>query len=275
MPCLHSLMQTLEWVWENSKVCVNPRRRGWGLHKLSHSPKLSLVFASGYVNTARVIYFLILKWLALYNFVCVCFLPVHTTFWKEQHGNIQEKSEKAKRCRRAITSLWLLYELQQIFGCTSDLLCVASTDCELYSCCCWPGILCDIPYRNNRAKGEIRKGIWLRCCSNSMLVMLLKQQAELRNIRLVLISTLYILIYTNSFSMRAPQHSFEHANSRRDIKWAKIRKQLQNAHECCQLLPYLFAMTKSPAFDNMTTRSSSKSSAIPEREALKVAFLSS
>ena len=51
-------MQTLEWVWENEKVCENPRRGGSGLHKLSRSPKLPLVFASGYVNTARVLYFL-------------------------------------------------------------------------------------------------------------------------------------------------------------------------------------------------------------------------
>ena len=34
------------------------RRGGSGLHKLSRSPKLPLVFAPGYVNTARVIYFL-------------------------------------------------------------------------------------------------------------------------------------------------------------------------------------------------------------------------
>ena len=26
LPCLHGLMQTLEWLWENSKVCVNPSR---------------------------------------------------------------------------------------------------------------------------------------------------------------------------------------------------------------------------------------------------------
>ena len=50
-------MQTLEGVWENSKVSVNPR--GSGLQKLSaRSPKLPLVFASGYVNTARAIFFL-------------------------------------------------------------------------------------------------------------------------------------------------------------------------------------------------------------------------
>ena len=61
LPCLHSLMQALEWVWENEKVCVNPRRGGSGLHKLSRSPKLPLVFASGYVNTASVLYFLIIK----------------------------------------------------------------------------------------------------------------------------------------------------------------------------------------------------------------------
>ena len=56
-PCLHSLMQTREGVWENEKVCVNPSRHGEGLHKLSRSPKLTRVFASGYVNTASVLYF--------------------------------------------------------------------------------------------------------------------------------------------------------------------------------------------------------------------------
>ena len=50
-------MQTREEVWENEKVCVNPSRRGEGLHKLSRSPKLTRVFASGYVNTASVLYF--------------------------------------------------------------------------------------------------------------------------------------------------------------------------------------------------------------------------
>ena len=50
-------MQTRERVWENEKVCVNPSRRGEGLHKLSSSPKLTGVFASGYVNTASVLYF--------------------------------------------------------------------------------------------------------------------------------------------------------------------------------------------------------------------------
>ena len=38
-------MQTLEGVWENS-------------HKLLSSPKLPLMFASAYVNTASVLYFL-------------------------------------------------------------------------------------------------------------------------------------------------------------------------------------------------------------------------
>ena len=56
-PCLHSLMQTREGVWKNEKVCVNPSRRGEGLHKRSSSPKLTRVFASGYVNTASVLYF--------------------------------------------------------------------------------------------------------------------------------------------------------------------------------------------------------------------------
>ena len=57
-PCLHRLMQTQEGVWENSKVCVN-RAAGEDLHKLrlSSSPKLPRVFASGYVNTASVLYF--------------------------------------------------------------------------------------------------------------------------------------------------------------------------------------------------------------------------
>ena len=55
-PCLHSLMQTREGVWENEKVCVNPSRRGEDLHKLSSSPKLTRVFASGYVNTTSVLY---------------------------------------------------------------------------------------------------------------------------------------------------------------------------------------------------------------------------
>ena len=50
-------MQTRERVWENEKVCINPSRRGEGLHKLSRSPKLTRVFASGYVNTASVLYF--------------------------------------------------------------------------------------------------------------------------------------------------------------------------------------------------------------------------
>ena len=55
-PCLHRLMQTQEGVWENSKVCVNTNL---DLHKLrlSSSPKLPRVFASGYVNTASVLYF--------------------------------------------------------------------------------------------------------------------------------------------------------------------------------------------------------------------------
>ena len=34
LPCLHSLMQTLEWVWENSKVCLNLSRRGQCQHVL-------------------------------------------------------------------------------------------------------------------------------------------------------------------------------------------------------------------------------------------------
>ena len=56
LPCLHSLMQTLKWVWETSKVCVNPRRGSSGLHKHSRSPKLPLVFASGYVNTVHIVH---------------------------------------------------------------------------------------------------------------------------------------------------------------------------------------------------------------------------
>ena len=50
-------MQTREGVWENEKVCVNPSHDGEGLHKLSSSPKLTRVFASGCVNTASVLYF--------------------------------------------------------------------------------------------------------------------------------------------------------------------------------------------------------------------------
>ena len=50
-------MQTRERVWENEKVCVNPSCRGEGLHKLSRSPKLTRVFASGYVNTASILHF--------------------------------------------------------------------------------------------------------------------------------------------------------------------------------------------------------------------------
>ena len=49
LPCLHSLMQTREGVWENSKVFV---------YKLSTFSKLPLVFASGYVNTASILYLL-------------------------------------------------------------------------------------------------------------------------------------------------------------------------------------------------------------------------
>ena len=37
---LVSLMQTLEGVWENSKVCVNPSRRRGFTQRLSSSPKL-------------------------------------------------------------------------------------------------------------------------------------------------------------------------------------------------------------------------------------------
>ena len=51
LPCLHNHMQTLEWVRE--KVCVNPRRGGSGLYKLSRSPKLPLVFA---MQTRRALY---------------------------------------------------------------------------------------------------------------------------------------------------------------------------------------------------------------------------
>ena len=56
-PCLHSLMQTWEGVWENSKVCVNPSCRRGFTQRLSSCPKLPRVFASGYVNTASVLYF--------------------------------------------------------------------------------------------------------------------------------------------------------------------------------------------------------------------------
>ena len=53
-----SLIQTLESVWENSQVCVNTCHGGSGFHKLSRSRKLPLVFASGYVSAAHIIYFL-------------------------------------------------------------------------------------------------------------------------------------------------------------------------------------------------------------------------
>ena len=46
---VHSLMQTREGVWENEKVCVK------------FSPKLTGVFASGYVNTASVLYYFFYK----------------------------------------------------------------------------------------------------------------------------------------------------------------------------------------------------------------------
>ena len=50
-------MQTREGVWENSKVCVNPSRRRGFSQRLSSSPKLPRVFASGYASTASVSYF--------------------------------------------------------------------------------------------------------------------------------------------------------------------------------------------------------------------------
>ena len=55
---LHSLMQTREGVWENSKVYVNLSCRRGFTQRLSSSPKLPRVFASGYVNMEHVLYFL-------------------------------------------------------------------------------------------------------------------------------------------------------------------------------------------------------------------------
>ena len=55
LSCLHSLMQTLEGFGENSKsLCVNHRHS----HNFFSSPKLPLKFASGYVNTGRILHFL-------------------------------------------------------------------------------------------------------------------------------------------------------------------------------------------------------------------------
>ena len=49
--CLHlCLLQTLEKVWENSKVLMKALACGSDLLKLWNSPKLSLVFASGYMQ---------------------------------------------------------------------------------------------------------------------------------------------------------------------------------------------------------------------------------
>ena len=58
--CLHSLMQTLEGVWEKSEVFVY-------INKLSSSPKLPLAFASGYVNMACILYFLTNFYKVLYG----------------------------------------------------------------------------------------------------------------------------------------------------------------------------------------------------------------
>ena len=49
--------ETREGDWENSNVCVNPSRRRGFTQRLSSSPKLPRVFASGCVNTASVLYF--------------------------------------------------------------------------------------------------------------------------------------------------------------------------------------------------------------------------
>ena len=47
VPCLHTLMQTQEGVWENSKVCfVKPSRRRGFTQRLLSSPKLPILFAS-------------------------------------------------------------------------------------------------------------------------------------------------------------------------------------------------------------------------------------
>ena len=67
-----SLMQTLEGVWENSKALCKPKPHT----KLLSSPKLPLVFATGYVNMVHILYFLTLH-VKYYYSLAIPFIQLH------------------------------------------------------------------------------------------------------------------------------------------------------------------------------------------------------
>ena len=67
-----SLMQTLEGVWENSKALCKPKPHT----KLLSSPKLPLVFATGYVNLVHILYFLTLH-VKYYYSLAIPFIQLH------------------------------------------------------------------------------------------------------------------------------------------------------------------------------------------------------
>ena len=91
-----SLMQTREGVWQNEKVCVNPSRRGEGLHKLSSSPKLTRVIKSDLSQTAYYTMLNKIYQMTRYSFACIRRHPLTTPevfFFFHQSLFLQSRQE--------------------------------------------------------------------------------------------------------------------------------------------------------------------------------------